>query len=106
MCCLPSSLPKKTPGSGLPDKIDGFLIDANVFPGSSGSIVILKPQAITIGPGGGSVVSSIKKTPYILGIVSMSIPIDDTALGSVQRMGLGVVFSAAEITNTIESFFQ
>jgi hypothetical protein len=26
----------------LPDRIEGFLIDANVFPGSSGSVIILK----------------------------------------------------------------
>ena len=74
---------------GLPDRIDGFLIDANVFPGSSGSVVILKQQATTIGPGGGTVVSAAKKIPYVLGIVSASIPITDTALGSTQRMGLG-----------------
>jgi Trypsin-like peptidase domain len=74
---------------GLPDRIDGFLIDANVFPGSSGSVVILKQQPTTIGPRGETVVSGAKKIPYVLGIVSGSIPIVDIALGSVQRMGLG-----------------
>lgn len=76
----------------LPRFIDGFLIDANIFPGSSGSLVILKPQATTIGPQGQTVVSSAKKKPYLLGIVSMSIPITDINLNSVQRMGLGVVY--------------
>lgn len=89
---------------GLPDRIDGFLIDANVFPGSSGSVVILKQQSTTIGPRGETVVSGAKKIPYILGIVSGSIPIDDPALGSKQRMGLGVVYSAEAIRAVIEMF--
>ena len=89
---------------GLPDRIDGFLVDANVFPGSSGSVVILKQQATTIGPDGGTVVSAAKKIPYILGIVSGSIPISDSALGTVQRMGLGVVYSAEAIRAVIEQF--
>lgn len=89
---------------GLPDRIDGFLVDANVFPGSSGSVVILKQQSTTIGPGGETVVSAAKKIPYILGIVSGSIPITDTALGSTQRMGLGVVYSAEAIRTVVESF--
>ena len=88
----------------LPDRIDGFLIDANVFPGSSGSVVILKQQPTTIGPGGGTVVSAAKKIPYVLGIVSASIPISDSALNTTQRMGLGVVFSADAIRSVIDLF--
>lgn len=88
----------------LPDRIDGFLIDANVFPGASGSVVVLKQQPATIGPGGETVVSGAKKTPYVLGIVSGSIPIADPALGTVQRMGLGIVYSANAIRAVIESF--
>jgi len=91
---------------GLPDRIDGFLIDANVFPGSSGSVVVLKPQPTTIGPRGETIVSGAKKIPYVLGIVSGSIPIVDTALGTVQRMGLGIVYSANAIRDVIESFFK
>ena len=41
----------------LPGQIDGFLIDANVFPGSSGSLVIFKQQPVTIGSGGGALIS-------------------------------------------------
>ncbi len=89
---------------GLPDRIDGFLVDANVFPGSSGSVVILKQQPTTIGPGGGTVVSAAKKVPYVLGIVSASIPITDTALGITQRMGLGVVYSAEAIKTVVNLF--
>jgi hypothetical protein len=90
----------------LPDSMDGFLIDANVFPGSSGSLVILKQQSTTIGAQGETVVSGAKKIPYLLGIVSKSIPIDDTALGSWQRMGLGVVYSATTVKETIEQFYS
>ena len=88
----------------LPDRIDGFLVDANVFPGSSGSVVVFKPQPMTMGPGGSAVVSSAKKTSYVLGIVSGSIPISDTALGTKQRMGLGIVYSADVIRSVIELF--
>jgi hypothetical protein len=88
----------------LPDRIDGCLIDANVFPGSSGSVVILKQQSATIGPRGETVVSGAKKVPYILGIVSGSIPISDNALGSTQRMGLGVVYSAEAIRAVVDLF--
>jgi hypothetical protein len=89
---------------GLPDRIDGFLVDANVFPGSSGSVVILKQQSTTVGPQGQTVVSAAKKIPYIMGIVSGSIPITDAALGSTQRMGLGVVYSAEAIRAVVELF--
>lgn len=90
----------------LPEQIDGFLIDANVFPGSSGSLVILKQQPTTIGPQGETVVSGVKKIPYLLGIISGSIPIYDQALDSVQRMGLGIVYSADTIKETIELFYK
>ena len=90
----------------LPEQIDGFLIDANVFPGSSGSLVILKQQATTIGPQGQTVVSRAKKIPYLLGIISGSIPIYDQALDSVQRMGRGIGYSADTIKETIELFYK
>lgn len=89
---------------GLPDRIDGFLVDANVFPGSSGSVVILKQQPTTIGADGGTVVSASKKIPYVLGIVSGSIPINDSALGTTQRMGLGVVYSGEAIREVVQLF--
>jgi len=88
---------------GLPSEIDGFLIDANVFPGSSGSLVIFKPQAAFVGAQGQTVITTAKKRPYLLGIVAMSIPIVDE--GSFQRMGLGVVFSVENIQEIIEKFY-
>jgi hypothetical protein len=89
---------------GLPSKIDGFLVDANVYPGSSGSIVILKQQAATIGKDGVPMLGGGKTIPYLLGIVSGSIPIEDQALGSKGRMGLGIVYSADIVRETIELF--
>src|ERR1700690_4103344 len=78
----------------LPSEIPGFLIDANVFPGSSGSMVIRRTNIVPgYSPGGKASVA------YILGIVSGSIPIDD--LGEKQRMGLGVVYSASAIRDLI-----
>ena len=98
---------------GLPEQIDGFLIDANVFPGSSGSLVILKPQPIIFEPRKGTVLGSgAKKTAYVLGIVSGSIPITEfyqyrgEKLLLVQRMGLGIVYFAESIKETIEQFYE
>ena len=81
---------------GLPRKVRGFLIDANVFPGSSGSIVIRRTNMVPGFSSGGK-----PAIPYILGIVAMSVPIDD--FGQRQRMGLGVVFGADTIRETINT---
>ena len=88
---------------GFPDHLNGFLIDANIYPGSSGSLVILKQQPETINSDGDVEFDvASKRRPYLLGIVSASLPIDDTALGSRVRMGLGFVQSADVIRQTIE----
>jgi len=86
----------------LPPTIPGFLIDANVFPGSSGSIVILRPTLFTQPAEG--VIEARGKTPYVLGVVFGSLPIMDAAIGSKQRMGLGIVLSADTILDTIKLF--
>jgi hypothetical protein len=86
--------PTLTAKYGLPSPIPGFLIDANVYPGSSGSLVI---RRVNVVPGlnlGGK-----GNIPYALGIVADSIPIDD--LWGTSRMGLGVVFGADTIRDTI-----
>lgn len=90
----------------LPESINRFFIDAHVFPGSSGSLVILKPQVAAVDARGTTVFSGAKKIPYLLGIISGSLPIFDAALKSGQRMGLGIVYSAAAIKETIESFYS
>jgi hypothetical protein len=90
----------------LPSKLDGFLIDASVFPGSSGSIVVLKPIAVQIGKNGTAVITLAKRTPYVLGILAGSIPMKDNDLNTNERIGLGVVYSASAIRKVIESFYQ
>jgi hypothetical protein len=90
----------------LPSYVDGFLIDAQVYPGSSGSIVINRPTSASIDNPGVVMVGGARSTPYVLGIVSDSIPILDTNLHLVSRMGLGIVQSADAVQNTIDAFFK
>jgi hypothetical protein len=82
---------------GLPSPIPGFLIDANVYPGSSGSMVVRRTNIVTgFSPGGKASV------PYILGIVADSIPMHDAGIGVNERMGLGVVFNSDSILDTVK----
>ena len=87
--------PVSTAQYGLPSPIPGFLIDANVYPGSSGSMVIRRTNIVPGFTTGGK-----QSTPYILGIVADSIPIND--LWGTTRMGLGIVFGADTISETIK----
>ncbi len=90
----------------------GFLIDGGVIPGSSGSPVILKPVT-------GRYVKKelqIKPTsPYLLGIVSetrktyisSNDPNDPNKINyTPSYAGLGFVFDASTIKETIELFFE
>jgi hypothetical protein len=82
---------------GFPEHINGFLLDANIYPGSSGSLVVLAPESCGCGD----------KAPgraYILGIVSGSIPIFDASLHAYSRIGLGMVYSADTIKEVLDSF--
>jgi hypothetical protein len=92
----------QAPPYNLPAHVDGFLIDANVFPGSSGSMVVLRPGPVY--KNGTLTLGGATSQPRILGIVADSIPIIDVALRSVTRMGLGVAFSAQCIRDTIALF--
>ncbi len=81
----------------FPAHMNGFLLDANIYPGSSGSLVVL----------GGEPCGCNQKQPqrtYILGIVSGSIPIFDASLHAYSRIGLGMVYSADTIREVLESF--
>jgi len=89
----------------LPAHIDGFLIDAQVYPGSSGSMIVNKPTSTSFDAPGAVVAGGPRSTPYVLGILSDSIPIVDVNLRLVTRMGLGIVQSADAINETIEFFF-
>jgi len=79
---------------GLPQTVSGFLIDSNVFPGSSGSLVFRRTEIVP----GWSIGGEFSR-PYVLGILAKSIPVLD--LWGLERMGVGVVYSAETIRDTI-----
>jgi hypothetical protein len=85
----------------LPEHLNGFLIDSQIYPGSSGSAVVLKPSATSFGAGGVAVGGN-RYVPYVLGIVSGSIPIVDFDGRVLSRVGLGIVQSADAINDAIE----
>ncbi len=120
---------------GFPAHVNGFLIDANVYPGSSGSLVLLPPEVPRETAAAASAdvnkatksadgIKAASKTdgskpeavkvdtpkptaapkPYILGIVSGSIPIYDASLNAYERIGLGIVYSADAIREVIRDF--
>jgi hypothetical protein len=91
-------------GESKPMEIPGFLVDAAIVPGSSGSPVVLKP---IIGRKIGEKISMEMAQPYLLGIVSAS---ETATLRVEDRMfpafaGLGIVFDVSAIKETIELFF-
>jgi len=88
---------KTSKAFNLPSPIPGFLIDANVYPGSSGSMIVRRTNIVTgFNPGGKASV------PYVLGIVADSIPMHDTGINANERMGLGIVFNSDTILETIK----
>jgi S1-C subfamily serine protease len=91
----------------LPSLLDGFLIDAQIYPGSSGSAVVVKPSTTSFDNPSHIVAGGARTIPYVLGLVSGSIPILDFGPRRVlSRMGLGVVESADAINDTIEAFYK
>ncbi|MGE5252981.1 MAG: S1 family peptidase [Planctomycetaceae bacterium] len=96
---LPSS-------SGEPARVEipGFLIDAQIIPGSSGSPVVLKP---VIGRKVRDKIEMVTATPYLLGIVSATettaIRMEGYAFPTLA--GLGIAYDASTIKETIELFF-
>lgn len=87
----------------FPEHINGFLIDANVYPGSSGSLVVLAPDSSHSAELSESQ-KVIERRPAIMGIASGSIPIFDPSLRSYERIGLGIVYSADTIRDVILAF--
>jgi hypothetical protein len=84
----------------FPEHVNGFLIDANIYPGSSGSLVVLGRD----GQRDGQDAKASDWQPTILGIVAGSIPMLDASLHSYARIGLGIVYSADAIRDVIRSF--
>jgi hypothetical protein len=83
----------------FPEHMDGFLLDANIYPGSSGSLVVSTPESTNCN-------QAEKQRTYILGIVSGSIPIFDASLNSYSRIGLGMVYSADTIRQVLNGFLN
>jgi len=81
----------------FPEHMDGFLLDANIYPGSSGSLVVLASENCACN-------KVAEQRSYILGIVSGSIPIFDASLQTLTRIGLGMVYSADTIREVLDSF--
>ena len=86
----------------LPDRLNGFLIDANAIGGSSGSLFFLKPQTIRLKngqlqfhQGGGDLL--------ILGILAFSYLDLGYTIDPI-RINVGGVISAAAIKKTIDLF--
>jgi hypothetical protein len=86
-------------------EIPGFLVDAAIIPGSSGSPVVLKP---IIGRKVKDRIVMETATPYLLGIVSATetaaIRLEGYAFSALA--GLGIVYDAATVQETIEPFFS
>jgi hypothetical protein len=81
----------------FPEHVNGFLVDANIYPGSSGSLVVRAKETCSCD-------RNAVQPEYILGIVSGSIPIFDASLRAYSRMGLGIVYSADTIREVLDSF--
>lgn len=86
-------------------EIPGFLIDAAIVPGSSGSPVVLKP---IVGRKVRDQITMETAKPYLLGIVSATetaaIRVESTLFPTLA--GLGIVFDVQTIHETIELFFK
>ncbi len=88
--------PELRRSQNFPEHMNGFLLDANIYPGSSGSLVVLAT--------GNCGCNKTLQQSYILGIVSGSIPIFDARLHAYSRIGLGMVYSADTIREVLDSF--
>jgi hypothetical protein len=94
-------------------EIPGFLVDAAVVPGSSGSPVLWKPAATRTVRGKTTTTVGGEKT-YLLGIVSaartMLIPFGKNKEGKSVAFpalaGLGIVYSAETVKDTIDLFLK
>ena len=88
------SLVKKD--STLPNPLNGFLIDGSIFPGSSGSLVLLKTSYEMTNP---KKFSFSRETSYVLGIISRNITTQ------TQSIDLGIAFNAECIAEIIDEFY-
>lgn len=93
-------------GKAIQKSYRGFLIDGGAIPGSSGSPVVLKPISGRLV--GNSIMMNLPQ-PYLLGILAETrfAPIKtENGVVSSSYAGLGLVFDASTIKETIELFFN
>lgn len=86
----------------LPDKLNGFLIDANAIGGSSGSLVFLKPQFVRI-KNGQLEYNKEGGEPLILGLLAFSY-LDLGPTVDPIRINFGGVISGSAIKKTLDLF--
>jgi hypothetical protein len=86
----------------IPDKLNGFLIDANVIGGPSGSLVFLKPQFIRMN-NGQLEYSKEGGEPLILGILAFSYLDLGPTIDPI-KINVGGVISGSAIKKTIDLF--
>lgn len=84
--------------------LNGFLIDGNVFGGSSGSLVCLYPTLINQTSQNHPQLDRTKGQAWILGILTESYYDIGTKEGNTQRVNLGGVISSEKIIELIHSY--
>lgn len=90
-------------GELIPEKLTGFLIDANVFHGSSGSLVFTKPRHIKPGADGKlKYFTNPDGEVKVLGVLTTSYFDINSPMGD--RLQLGGVISADQILKTMNLF--
>lgn len=90
-------------GELIPEKLTGFLIDANVFQGSSGSLVFTKPRHIKTEVGGTlKYFTNPDGEIKVLGVLTTSYFDINSQLGD--RLQLGGVISADQVLKTMNLF--
>jgi len=92
----------------FPELLDGFLIDASVFEGSSGSLVFFWPHNTELPKGayihffpGETPKVDYRKEPHILGILSGAL---SQRTGNQEKIDIGIVYSYRAILETLGQF--
>lgn len=94
--------------SNFPEILDGFLIDASVFEGSSGSLVFFWPHNTELPKGamlhfipGETPKVDYRKMPHILGVLSKAL---SQRSGNQEKIDIGIVYSYRAILETLNQF--
>lgn len=92
----------------FPEILDGFLIDASVFEGSSGSLIFFWPHNTELPKGaylhfipGETPKVDYRKKPHILGVLSDAL---SQRTGNREKIDIGIVYSYRAILETLDQF--